>query len=117
MMSEITEVQFDIALFEGSLHTLDMARLFASHLLTCSQQRAQLLSPFVRHKACPDQTTGDQIGNPHSIVHVSLAARDILYVRGIGYDQLEGSITQDVPYRLPINPGRFHGDMGTTGSR
>jgi hypothetical protein len=53
---------------------------------------------------CPGQS---------SPADVSLAAGHILDVCGMGQHQLEVAIGQDVPYQLPIDAGRFYGDMRT----
>jgi hypothetical protein len=40
-----------------------------------------------------------------------LAAGHVLDVRRVGHDQLECAIAQDVPHRLPVDPGRLHRHM------
>jgi len=39
-----------------------------------------------------DQSTSQKVGDPHRIVHVGLATRNVLDVRRIGHDQAEISI-------------------------
>lgn len=63
-----------------------MAGLLAAQLLACTQQRAELLDRLVRNEARPDQPASYQIGDPCRIVHVGLAAGNILDVRRIGHD-------------------------------
>jgi hypothetical protein len=38
-------------------------------------------------------------------------------VRGIRHQQLEGAVAQDVPHRLPVNPGRLHCHVAASRSR
>ncbi len=52
-----------------------------------------------------------QFGQPHRIVDVGLAARHVLYMRGVRQHQLELPIIQDVPHWLPENAGRLHRHM------
>jgi hypothetical protein len=110
-------VEFDVGLFESLLNPLDMAGLLARQLLAGTQQRPQLLDLLFRNEAGPDQPATHEIGDPHGIVHVGLAAGDILDVRRIGHDQLERPLAQDIPHRFPIDPGRFHRHLGTPALR
>ena len=55
-----------------------------------------------------DQPAGQKIGNPHRIVQIGLATRNVLDVRRIGDDQGEVSFAQDLPHRHPIDPGCLH---------
>jgi hypothetical protein len=53
-----------------------------------------------------------QIRDPVGILHVGFAAGHVLDMRGVGQHQLEVAIVQDVPNWLPVDAGRFHGDVG-----
>ena len=57
---------------------------------------------------------GEQIGDPGRIADVGLTTRNIFDVSGIRQNQLEIAVTQDVPDRLPVNAGCFHGHVGAT---
>ena len=50
---------------------------------------------------------GQQIGRPHRVVHIGLAARHVLDVHRIGKHQLE-RLGENRPDRLPIDPRRPH---------
>ena len=65
----------------------------------------------IGHEAAADQPMRQQIGQPGSVVHVGLAARHVLDMCGVGQRQREIAIAQDVPDRLPIDPGRLHHDV------
>ena len=65
-------------------------------------ERSSWISSF-GHEARLDQPAGQQIGDPHRIVHVGLAAGNILDVRRVGDDQLELALAQDLPHRHPID--------------
>jgi hypothetical protein len=54
-----------------------------------------------------------QIGQPSRIVDVGLAARHRLDMPGVRQRQLEHTVGQDVPDRLPVNTSRFHDHMRT----
>ena len=85
---------------------------FPDKLLARAQERAQLLRRGVRHEAGAHQAISQQIRQPGGIVHIGLAARHVLDVRGVGQQQLELTIGQDVPDRLPVHPRRLHHDVG-----
>ena len=38
-------------------------------------------------------------------------------MRGVRHQQLEVAVTEDVPHRLPVNPGRLHGHMAASRGR
>src|SRR6202011_1734702 len=89
-----------------------MAGLLPDQLLAGPQQLAQFLDLLFRHKAAADQPVGQQVGNPSRIADIGLATRYILDMSGIGQDELEIAIAQNVPHRLPVYSGRLHGRMG-----
>jgi hypothetical protein len=100
-------VELDVGLFQ------DVAGLLACKLLAGAQQRPQLLDLLFWNEARLDQPATQQIGDPHGVVHVRLATGNVLDVRRIGQYQFERAVAQDIPHRLPIDPGRFHRHMGT----
>ncbi len=88
-----------------------MPRLLTHQLLAGAHQRTQFLDLLVRHEARPDQPARQQISDPHRIVHVRLAAGNLLDVRGVGDNQFEPALAQDLPHRRPVHPGRLHRDV------
>jgi hypothetical protein len=85
-----------------------MPCLLAHQLLAGSRQRAQFLPVFTGDEARLDQAMGGEIGDPHSVVHVRLAAGDRLDGARVGEHKLECARAQDLPYRKPIDAGRLH---------
>ncbi len=63
---------------------------------------AQLLDGPWRHEARADQAVRQQIGDPHRVVHVGLAAAHVADVRCVGQHQLELAF-EHVPHRLPVH--------------
>ena len=66
-----------------------MPRLLAHQLLAGPHQRAQSMQLLVGNEARLDQAVGGEIGDPHRVVHVGLAAGNRLDVRRVGDDKLE----------------------------
>jgi hypothetical protein len=93
------------------LDPLPVPHLLAHQLLAGAQQAAQLLGRGVGHEARPDQAVGVEIGQPGGIVHVALAPRHRLDLGRVGEHQGEAGGVQDVPHRLPVDPGRLHRHM------
>ena len=62
----------------------------------------------IGNEARLDQAVGDEIGDPHRVVHVGLAAGNRLDVRGVGEHKLELALAQHHPDRAPIDAGRLH---------
>ena len=101
-------VELDVGVLQGLLQAQRMAGPLAHQLLARSQQAAQFLRRLVRHEARPDQAMGFQIAQPVAVADVALAPRHVLHVRCIRQHQLALAVVQDVPHRLPVNPGRLH---------
>jgi len=93
------------------LYAQDVPRLLTAQLLARAHQRAHLLGRAVRHEARADKAMGQKIRHPVGIFDVALAAGYAFDMCSIGQHQLELAIGQDVPHRLPVDAGRFHGDM------
>ena len=94
-------------------HLLDAQRVlgdFADQLLPRARQIAEFVDRRGRHKAAANQPVGQQVGNPHGIVHVGLATRHAADVQRVRQDELELPV-QHVPDRLPVDAGRLHRDM------
>ena len=105
-------VQLDVGLFERLLDPLDMAGLLAAQLLAGTQQRTQLLDRPRPERSSPG--SGRRPTDRQSTSHRSRRScgRNILDVGRIGHDQFERAIAQDVPHRLPVDPGRLHRHVG-----
>jgi hypothetical protein len=101
-------IELDVGILQCLLKALDMAAPFAHELLAGTQQSAQLLRRGIRHKAAADQPMRHQIGQPGGIVDIGLASRDVLNVPGIGQYQGKIAVAQNVPNRLPVDPGCLH---------
>jgi hypothetical protein len=69
-------VELDVGFFEGLLNPLDVPGLLARQLLAGAQQRAQFLHLLLGNEARLDQPATHQIGDPHGVIHVRLAARN-----------------------------------------
>jgi hypothetical protein len=52
-----------------------------------------------------------QVAQPVTIAHVALVTRQVLHMCRIGQYKLPLAVVQDVPDRLPIDPGRLHHDV------
>jgi hypothetical protein len=48
---------------------------------------------------------GQKIGQPGRVIDVGLAARHVLDMLGVCQHQLKIAIAEDVPDRLPVDPG------------
>ena len=105
-------VELDVGVLERLLQPQHVARPLAHQLLAGAQERAQLPGRAVRDEAGADQAVRQQLGQPGRVVHVRLAARDALDLGGVGQDQGEAALGQDVPDRLPVDAGRLHRDAG-----
>ena len=103
------EFEFDVGVLQRLLQPLNMGRALANQLLAGAKQGPQLLGRTIRHEAAADQAVGGQLGEPGRIVHVGLAAGHVLHMRGIGQQQFELAVREDMPDRLPIDAGGFHG--------
>jgi hypothetical protein len=68
----------------------------------------------LRHKAGTDQAVRQQIGQPNGVSDIGLAARHVLDVRRIGPDQRDVAVGEDMPDRLPVDPGRLYSDVRAT---
>ena len=104
--------ELEVGVLQRFLDALHMAGLLAHELLAGAQQGAQLLGRRLRHEARADQAVRQQVGQPDRIGDIGLAAGHVLDVGGVGQDQREVAIGEDMPDRLPVDTGRLHRDMG-----
>ena len=100
----------DVGVLQGLLDALRVLRHLAHELLPGTCQVAELLHGRRRYEATSDEAVGQQIGDPHRVVHVGLATGYVPDVSGVGKDQLERTL-EDVPDRLPVDAGRLHSRM------
>ena len=89
-----------------------MAGPLAHQLLAGAQQAALFLRRGIGDETAADQAMRQQIGQPSCVVHVGLAAGHVLDMRRIGQGQRKIAVAEDVPDRLPVDPGRLHHDVG-----
>jgi hypothetical protein len=87
-----------------------MRDFFAHQLLASTRQVTQCLHRHRRHKARSDEAMRQQVGQPHRVVHIGLAAGHVFDVHRIGEHQFE-PLGEDGPDRLPVDPGRLHRDV------
>ena len=111
MMSESTEPSLRLAACSGLVDALDVTGLLADQLLAGAGQVAQRLHRRRRHEAGADQAVGQQVGQPHGVVHVGLAAGHVLDLRRVGQHQIE-RFGEHRPDRLPVDAGGLHGGVG-----
>ena len=100
--------QLDVRLLQHRLEALRMPHDLAAQLLARPRQIAQVLDRLRRDEARPDQAVRQQVRDPGRIIHVALATRHPLDVRRVRQHQLEAAV-ENVPDRLPVHAGRFHG--------
>lgn len=62
------------------------------------------------YEAAAQQPVREQVGNPHRVLDAALSAGNVADVHCVREDQLEASF-EDVPDWLPVDPGRFHGQV------
>jgi hypothetical protein len=103
--------ELDVGVLQRLLQPLDVAGALADQLLAGAQQDTQRLGGRVGDEAGAHQAVGEQLGQPGRVGHVGLAAGHVLHLRRVGQHQGEIAVGQDVPDRLPVDAGRFHGDM------
>src|SRR5262249_21549428 len=111
---EVTEDggELQVGILKQLLDSLRVATLLMDELGTGTGQITQLLDGGEWNEAATNQAMGEQFGQPCSVVDVALATGEVTYVHGIGQHQLEVPF-ENVPDRLPVNPGRFHHHMST----
>ncbi len=102
--------QFDATNVECLLDALGVAIDFPHELLPRTREFTQSDDFCGGDETTSHEPMSMEVCHPGRVVDVTLAARKILDVRGIGQRQLEPAL-QDVPHRLPVAPRRFHDDM------
>jgi len=66
-----------------------------------------------RDETAAQQAAFQQVGQPLTVFHVGLAARDVLHVAGVDQHHLQRvGLAQGVEDRLPKHPGRLHRHLG-----
>lgn len=88
-----------------------MRRALADKLLPRARQVTQVLDRRLRHEARADEAVGEEVGDPHRVVHVGLATGYVLDVARVREDEVEVAV-QHVPDRLPVHTRRLHRDVG-----
>ena len=108
--------QLDIRIFERLLKALRVLRDLADQLLASPHQVLQRLDRNWGHEDAVDQTVGEQVGDPGRGAPVALPARHVANMLCVGQHEDE-LVVENVPHRLPVHPGRFHGHVRAPGIR
>jgi hypothetical protein len=77
--------KLEVGVLEHLLDAQRVLRDFPHQLFAGAGEIAQLLYGLRRHEAGADQAVSQQVGNPHRIVDVGLAAGNVADVRGVGH--------------------------------
>ena len=102
--------ELEVGILQHLLDPLHVLAQRADELFASPGQIPQLLHRGRRHEATPQQPVREEVGQPHRVVHVALAARHVPHVPGVGQHQLE-AVREYVPDRLPVHPRRLHRDV------
>ena len=110
-------VQLHVHLHERLLHVLDVRGGVLHQPLPMAQVRAQPDHGVAGPEAAAEQAILMELLQPLRIVHVGLAARDMLDVAGVHQQHLEAPRFEDLEDRDPVHAGRLHGDRRDAGRR
>jgi hypothetical protein len=102
--------EFEVGVLHDLVDALHVRRALADELLPRARQVTQVLDGRLGHEARADEAVGEQVGDPHRVVHVGLATGYVLDVARVREDQVEVAV-QHGPDRLPVHAGRLHRDM------
>ena len=81
--------ELDVRVLERLLDAQRVLADFADQLLPCPRQIAQFVDGRGWDEAAPNQSVCEQVGNPHGVVHVALAARYAADLQRVRQDELE----------------------------
>lgn len=102
--------ELEVGVLEDLVDALHVRGALAHELLPCSGQVAQVLDARLRDEARADEAVGEQVRDPHRVVHVGLATGHVLDVARVRQDEVEVAV-QHVPDRLPVHARRLHRDV------
>ena len=102
--------QLDVGVLQHLLDAVGHRGPVADQLGPLPRQVAQLADRRRRDEAGREQAVLEQLGDPLGVLDVGLAAGDLLDVLGVDQHHLEAAL-QQVEDRLPVDAGRFHGDV------
>jgi hypothetical protein len=105
-------VQLQIHLLQGLLHQLNLHRGPLHQVLAVSPVATQHTDRIGRAKRPCQHPVGMQLLKPLAILHVGLAARQVLGLAGIHQVDLDPVLLQHLHDRNPVHPGRFDGHRG-----
>ena len=103
-------VQLHVHLHERLLHVLDVGGGVLHQPFAMAQVRAQPDDAVAGPEAAPEQAILVELLQPLRIVHVALAARDMLDVARVHQQHLEAARFEDLEHRNPVHARRLHGD-------
>ena len=103
-------VQLDVHLHERLLHVLNVRGGVLDEPFAMAQVGAQPDDPVARAEAAPEQPVLMELLQPLRIVHVGLAARDMLDVARVHQEHLEAARLENLEHRNPVHARRLHGD-------
>src|SRR5579864_2642650 len=98
-------VELDVRVLEHLLDSHRVLRHFADQLLAGSREVAQFLDRSRRYEAAANQAVREQIGDPHRVVHVGLAAGNVANVLRVREHEIEAALEQ-VPHWFPVHARR-----------
>ena len=110
-MSLATDPSFHVGVFQDLRDAVDVVAPLADDCLPQAGQVAQIPHRGGRHEAAPQQAALQQLRQPLRVLDIGLAARQHLRVPRIHQPDLHRAF-EDGEHRPPIDPGRFHRDLG-----
>jgi hypothetical protein len=103
-------IQLEARILQNFVDAVMHAIALLDQLHAVARQISLFASLARRHKAGLDEPVGQQLGQPLTVPRIRLSAWDILYLIGVGQDQMEMAF-QNLPDRLPVHAGRLHRQM------
>jgi hypothetical protein len=98
-------VQLHVHLHKGFLHVLDVRGRILHEPFAMTQVGAQLGDTVAWTEAAPQQPVRMELLQPLRIVHVALAAGDMLDVARVHEEDLESASLEDLEDGNPVHPG------------
>src|SRR5262249_9909178 len=103
--------QLGVGVLQRLVDAIGNTRLLGGQVRPVAGQVPQLALRAWRDKTAPQQTVLQKLGNPLAVSDVAFAAGHLLQLARIHQPQLKNPFPQ-VPYRLPQDSSRSHGDVG-----
>ena len=106
-------IDLDAGVFEDLGQPLQFPGPGLDGLLAVAGQLPDRGDLLGRDETAAQQPALQQLGQPLTVFHVGLAARDVLHVPGVDQHHLQRvGLAQGMEDRLPVHPGRLHRHMG-----